>query len=69
MYFMNDLLTFANFIRLIALIPLYPFSPHFEYFIFLELSGNAESSHCIDICVEIPAMLQIWELLVKLLDN
>lgn len=65
MYFVNDLLFFTNFIGLIALIPLYPFRPHLIDLIFLELSSDAEPGHCVDVGVEIAAMLQMREFLIE----
>lgn len=67
-YFVNYLLSLANFIGLIALIPFYPFRPHLIHLIFLELSGNAESRHGVNVGVEIAAMFQMSEFFIEYLN-
>lgn len=62
MNFVDDLLFLADGVRFEALVPLHPVGPHFIHLIFLELSGDAEPGHCVDIGVEIATVFQVGEL-------
>lgn len=67
--FVNNFLRLADFVRLVALVPLHPVVPHFEYLLLLELSGDAESSHCVDVRVELSTMLEMPVILIELFDD
>ena len=65
----NDLLLLANLIRFVLFVPLHPFHPHLYHFVFLELSGDGESGHCVDVCVEISTMFEMFEFVVEDVDD
>lgn len=66
---MNNFLRLADFVWLVALVPLHPVVPHFEYLLLLELSGDAEPGHCVDVRVELSTMLEMTVFRVELFDD
>lgn len=66
---MDDLLFLADGVRFEALVPLHPVGPHFIHLILLELSGDAEPGHCVDVGVEIATVFQVRELGIEYLDD
>jgi hypothetical protein len=59
MNFVDDFLFLGDGVRLEALVPLHPVGPHFIHLILLELSGDAEPGHCVNVGVEIAAVFQM----------
>lgn len=55
--FMDDFLFLADLVRAEALVPLNPLLPHFVDLLLLELPGDAEPGHCVDVRVEVAPVL------------
>jgi hypothetical protein len=57
MDFRNDFLLLLDEFGFVALVPLNPVCPHLVYFLFVELSGDAESSDGVDVGIKITTVL------------